>query len=178
MNEQAIMQESTVTPTSVGVRYGLIIGLVYVFFQVITYITYTSTNWKVGLIGFVILIVGIVFAYKYFKANNNGFMKYSQGLGIGTLAGLVAGILTAIVSYFYIEFIDPSVLENMKQAQIEMMEGFNLPEEQMDKFIEDLENKTTALRQAINQIIGLPIIAFILSLIIAAIMKRSQPEFE
>ncbi|QHL87712.1 DUF4199 family protein [Nibribacter ruber] len=178
MDNSVTASNPSVTTVSVGIRYGLITGLVSALYLVILYLTDNSTTWWLGLLGIVIPIVGMVQAFKHFREANGGLMSYGQAIGIGTLMGLVSGIITAITAYVYIEFVDPSVLEALKAGQIEMLEKFNLPEDKLDEEIAKLEESTTAGKQALSSLIGGPVGGFILSLIIGAIMKKKRPEFE
>ena len=100
--------ENKVTVSQIGLRYGLITGLVLIVFGLILQMTGLATNTWISSISYVILIIAIVLAHNAFKEGGDGFMSIGQGIGIGTLASVVAGTLSSIFSYIYIKFIDDS----------------------------------------------------------------------
>ncbi|RNI30330.1 DUF4199 domain-containing protein [Rufibacter immobilis] len=172
------MNERTVTPGSVGVRYGIITGFISIIFSLILYVTGLHTNKAVTYIGMIIPIAGIVLAYNYFKKENNGYMSYGQGLGIGTLLATVSGVLSSIFAYIYLKFIDPNIIEQIRNSSIEEMERNGMSDEQIEAATSMTEKFTTPEMMFIFGLIGAVFLGFIFSLIIAAIMKRNRPEFE
>jgi hypothetical protein len=162
----------------VAIRYGLITGLALIIFNLILFFTNNYGNMFLSLLGLLITIVGIVMAHNHFKKLNAGYMTYGQGLGLGVLLAGVSGVLTGLFLFIYMQYIDPSVLDQLRETQMGMMSNFNIPEDQMDKIMEDVEKKNTPGRHFINQILGSLVLGLILSLIIAAITKRNRPEFE
>lgn len=178
MENENYTQPAAPAVLPIAIRYGLITGLVMIIFTLITFFIGMYGAWYLGLIGIVIVIVMIVAAHNHYKKLNGGYMSYGKGLGIGTLTYGIAGILAGIFIYIYLTYIDPSVLDTMIEAQVAMMENFNLPEDKMDEALARLENENTPGRHFINQAVGGFVIGFFLSLIIAAITKRNRPEFE
>ncbi|KAA3435910.1 DUF4199 domain-containing protein [Rufibacter hautae] len=178
MNEQAIMQEPTVTPASVGIRYGIMTGFASIIFSLVLYLTGLHLNKGVTYLGTIIPIVGIILAYRYYKKENGGFMSYGQGLGTGTILATVSGVLSGIFTYIYLKFIDSNIIEQIRNASIEEMENKGMSDEQIEQATSMTEKFTTPEMMFLFGIVAAVILGFILSLIIAAIMKRSRPEFE
>ncbi|MBC3540755.1 DUF4199 domain-containing protein [Rufibacter sediminis] len=178
MNEQAIMHEPAVTPSSVGIRYGVITAFISIIFSLILYVTGLHTNKGLSYASMIIPIIGIVLAYNYFKKENGGFMSYGQGLGTGTIVTAVSGVLSGLFTYIYLKFVDPNVLEQIRNSSIEEMENKGMSDEQIEQAVSMTEKFTTPEMMLVMGLIGAVILGFFLSLIIAAIMKRSRPEFE
>ena len=104
--------ETTTTPvttTSVGVRYGLLTGLVSVIFSFILFVTHTDQS-PVRWLGLIILVGGMVLAHNAYKQANGSFMNYSEGLGIGAFMSLISGTLSTAFSYVYMKFVDPDYM--------------------------------------------------------------------
>jgi hypothetical protein len=173
------MEEQNTPWLPVAFKYGVITGLASAVFIVINFIAGTfSLIWVGLLVGLTISILGIVFAHREFKRNNGGFMKYGRGLMIGTLVSIIASIIGGLVTYCYIEFVDPGILDTMKEIQISMFEKFGMPEDKMDEAIAKVNEETTAINQLTRSFWNGLIGGFILSLIVSAFTKHNRPEFE
>lgn len=165
--------------SAVAVRYGLLTGIVSIIYTFLILATGQVGNSALGFLGLLILIGGIVLAQRTFRAANGGFMSYSEGLGIGMLVSLVSGLLSSVFSYAYREFIDPSVTQQIvDQTRAKLEQGGNMSDEQIDQAIAMSQKFSTGPISLVTGVIASLIGGLILSLIISAIMKRTQPEFE
>ncbi|SHJ63946.1 Protein of unknown function [Hymenobacter daecheongensis DSM 21074] len=167
-----------VTPTSVALRYGVLTGLASIIFSFILLVTGQEGNVPLSMLGFIIWIGGVVLAHKFFKANNGGFMSYSQGLGIGTLLSAVSGTMGAIFRYIYMEFIDPSAAQRGIEAMRVKLETQGLDDEQIEQSIAMSQKFSAGPVGLVFAIVMSIVLGFILCLIISAITKRNRPEFE
>lgn len=173
------MNETTTTsPSSVALRYGLITGFISIIYLLVLYVTEMNTNTALSWLGMLIPVAGIVMAYKAFKQENGGFMSYGQGLGIGTLLATVSSVVAGIFNYVYTSFIDSTVLTRMREAQMLEMEKKGLSEEQMEQAMAMADKFSGPGMMLVVGIIGGAVMGFIISLIVAAIMKNNRPEFE
>lgn len=170
---------TTITPASVGIRYGVLTGLVSVIYSFILLAARQEGNTPLGLLAFVIWIGGIWMAHKYYKANNEGFMSYGQGLTIGVILSLVSGVMGAIFRYIYMEFIDPAAMQRgMELARTKLEEKGGLSDEQIDQAIAMSQKFSSGPVGLVIAIVSAVVIGLILSLIISAITKNTRPEFE
>ncbi|ALD20415.1 DUF4199 domain-containing protein [Hymenobacter sp. DG25A] len=170
---------TTVTPASVGIRYGVLTGLVSIIYTFILLATRQEGNTPLGLLAFVIWIGGIWMAHKYYKANNEGFMSYGQGLTIGMILSLVSGVMGAIFRYVYMEFIDPAAVQRgVDLARTKMEQQGNLSDEQIDQAVAMSQKFSVGPVGLVIAIVFAVLIGLILSLIISAITKNTRPEFE
>ncbi len=180
MNEDFTpINSKSVSTSSVAVRYGIITGIVSIIYSLILFIT--ELNFKqqaLSWISFIILIGGIVMAHRHFKSENGGFMRYGQGLGIGSILSAVVGLLGGIFMYIYIKVIDSSFMERMKEMQIAELEKKNMSEEQMEQAMSMTEKFTGPEMMVVWSIVGTLLMGFLFSLIISAITKHTRPEFE
>ncbi|UPL47963.1 DUF4199 domain-containing protein [Hymenobacter sublimis] len=170
-----------VTPASVGIRYGLIVGIAGVILDLI--FRMTGLGFKMPVVSLVLIaalwIVGMVMAHKEFKRSNNGFMTYKQGIVIGLMIGLLYGILSGIFNYVYINFLDTNYVQSVRDYTEETLAKLNLPEEAMEKGLADFtQEKMGSALSIVKTIFGGVIGGLILSLIISAFTKHSRPEFE
>ena len=163
---------------SVALKYGFLFGLIGVIFQAILMVADLGDNRWLSSLAFIILIAGIVFAMKNYKEQNFGYMSYGQGLGIGTLLSTVFGFLSGIFTWIYTTFVDTDYMARMMEKQRVQMLEQGLPDEQVDAALAMAENFQGPLATIGGGTIGSLVLGFLLSLIIAAIMKNSRPEFE
>jgi Protein of unknown function (DUF4199) len=171
----------TVTPAAVGIRYGLLMGIVGVILDFL--LKTTGSDFKhpiiATLLALSVWVVGITFAHRYFKQQNGGLMTYGQGVIIGVLVGAIYGILSGLFSYIYINYLDPGYVESIRTYTEDTLANFNLPEEAVEQGLADittekLASPLTILKTSFGGAIG----GLILSLIISAITKKNRPEFE
>lgn len=139
------MEENTTstapTPRAIGMKYGLISGLVsIVFFLVLVLSGANAFDNKWGWVGMIFSIVILVLAHKAFKNEGDGFMSYGQGFGIGFWMGLISTLLGGLFTYVYSTIIDPATMERFYEAQRMAMEEQNMPEESMEMAISWTKN--------------------------------------
>jgi hypothetical protein len=166
------------TVSSVALKYGLLTGLASVVYTLLLFLTDQTTDGAFGWVSYAILIIGIVLAYREFKSMNQGYMAYGQGLGIGTLIGAVTGVLSAVFLYVYVSFVDTAFLEKIRERQIIELERRDLTDEQIEQALAISEQFIGPGMMALIAIIGSLILGFLFSLVIAAIMRNSRPDFE
>ena len=125
------MEDST-TPVSVraiGVKFGLIAGLIGTTqFLLISLLGENPFAPGWGWLGAAIIITVIFFAHKSFKDSGDGFMSYGQGVGISFWIALTATALSVPISYIFLTFIDPGVLDLFYEQQLAEMEKAGQPE--------------------------------------------------
>ncbi len=176
------METSTtapVTTAATGLRYGLLTGLVSIIFTFILFAIGQEGNGGLASVAFAILIVGIVLAHKAFKATNEGYMSYGQGLGIGVLVGGVNGVLTTVFNYVYRTFIDPDMVARaMDQMRAKLEEAGSMSEAQIEQIVTaSTKYSSGAFGLAIGIASGF-LLGLLFSLVVAAITKNAKPEFE
>jgi hypothetical protein len=161
--------EPTVTTKSTGIRFGLILAAISVVYFLITSIM--GVDMSVGIQKWAMSIVSIVvfvLAHKYFKENNGGFMTYGEGFKIGLLAGVVSSVISAVFTYVYMKFIDPTMSRVIRDRAVAQMEEQGQSEEQIEmamKFVDMfISPEAMALMTVIFGIIGSVVIALLVSI--------------
>jgi len=122
-----------VTARSVGLRHGLILGLVSIIFSLILILIGDSPfNRSISWVNWVFVIALVVIAHKRFKDGNNGYMSYGQGVGISFWISLASTVLGGIFLYIYITAIDPGLFDAVFEQQIQAMEEKGMPDDQIE----------------------------------------------
>lgn len=170
-------QKPTVFQT--GLKYGLILALITIAYSLILNLAGLAANRWLAFVLMVIFFSIVSFmGHKAFKEGGDGFMSYGQGLGIGMVIALVSGLISSIFSAIYIKFVDNSVMEQAMQEQIEKMEEQGLSDAQIDQAMEMASMFQTPAMLVLLGLLYSLFVGFIISLIVAAITKNSNPEVE
>ncbi len=169
---------TSVTPASVGLRYGLLTGLVNIIFSFILFVTHADQS-PVRWLGLGILIAGMVLAHNAYKQAQGGFMNYAEGLGIGAIMSLVSGVLSTAFSYVYIKFVDPEYMARvMETTRAKMEEKGGMTDEQIDQTVAMIQKFSSGGWMVLFGIVGSLLFGFLIALVVSAFTKRNRPEFE
>lgn len=171
------MQEQ-VSTTRVALKFGIITAVAVIVYSTLINLTGMTQNRALTSLAFVILIAGIVLAMKEYRVQNNTFMSYGQGLGIGSLISAIVGLLGSMFSMFYLEFIDNTIIQQSMDKAREDMESRGMDDSQIDQAMAMTEKFMTPGFMFAMGVLSYVIIGFIISLIIAAIMRKDKPVFE
>ncbi len=167
-----------VTPTSVGLRFGLLTGLASIIVSFGINALHLETS-PARYLTTAVLVVGIMFAQRDFKQSNAGFMGYGQGLGIGTVLSVVVGLLSAAFTYIYTSFVDPEMMtRTMEKVRADMEAKGTMSDVQIDQAMAMSAKFTSGPILLAFVIVGSIVIGFLISLITSAIIKNAKPEFE
>lgn len=131
--EQNTATTEPVSARSVGLKYGLILGVVSIIFFLVLALASVNPfdniwNW----VGLLFTIAAVVLAHKSFKESNDGFMTYGQGVGISFWIALISTLLGGIFTYLYITMVDGAILDAVFDKQREQMEAQGMPDDQID----------------------------------------------
>jgi ABC-type sugar transport system permease subunit len=103
-------------------------------------------------------------------------MSYGRGVGTGTLISLYSGLMSSVYSFIHFKFVNPEFADYQLALIRPKWEAAGMAEAQM----EQAEKMTRAMMGPVAQAILTPIMVvifgLILSLIIAAILKRPAPD--
>jgi hypothetical protein len=126
-----------------------------------------------SLLGFAIWIIFIVRAMQQYRDDvKNGVMSYGQALGTGVLTALVMGIISALYMILHYYVIDPSAIDQIREAMEAGYEESGMTEEQMEssEWIIDLMSSPTVL--AIMSVFSTVFMGLLISFVAAAVTKR------
>jgi putative Mn2+ efflux pump MntP len=161
--------------------YALIITIVQAVFNLLMYFTGHQTeklatgqylNWIALPITFILLWLGIR-AGREESADKS--LSYGQGVGAGTLISLFSGLMSGVYNYIHFKFIAPEFFDYQMELIRTKWTQAGMNSTQM----EQAEHFTKMMMGPVVTAISTPIMAVvlgvILSLIIAAFLKRPAP---
>jgi uncharacterized protein DUF4199 len=167
-----------------GLTYGVILGLVMIIYTVILYLGgvklfISPLAWVAWCIPIVVAVLG---GLKQKKALG-GYMSYGEALKTVFLICVIGSLISTIFSYVLFNIIDEPFRQALAQEtaviQEKMMRKFGASDALIEKSVADTlnGNSYTIGKIMLGYAFGL-IFWFIVSLIIAAIIKKNKPEFQ
>lgn len=164
------------TTTSVGLKFGLLTAGMLIIYDAILQISGLASISELGFLGLLILLIGMIMGMKTFRKSNSDFMTYKQGIGIGTIIVAIAGIISKIFNYCYINLIDDSNFLATLEKQRVSMEKKGMDAEMMERTLEMMKKNAYSPMSIVWGALGSIIVGFIISLVVAAVMKKNNPE--
>jgi hypothetical protein len=174
------MEENLEMPTvkSVAMKWGPILGLISIAIFLITALGEMQGNKIMNWIGLIPTIAIIYMAHKEYKDNGDGYMSYSQGLGLGTLIALISSLISTVFFYVYVKFVDTTYIEIIKDLQLAEMQQNGMGDAEIEQAMSMASGFMTPEVMSVFAIVIGVFFAFLLSLIISAITKNSNPELD
>ncbi|WP_138481097.1 DUF4199 domain-containing protein [Dyadobacter bucti] len=170
--------EEKVSTARVALKYGVLGSVVIMIFTTIINVAGLSQNKILSSLSFVFMIVAIVLSMKDFREQNKGFMSYGEGLGLGTLVSAVMGLLSSAFTMFYIQFIDNTLLTQGMDKVRSDMEAKGMDDSQIDQAMELSQRFMSPGVVFAMGVFMYILTGFIISLIVAAIVRKEKPVFE
>ncbi len=168
MNEQP-------STARIALKWGAILGLGLIVITLAMYLTDQTANPVFSVLTVVAMLACLVLAMRNFRSLNGGYMSYGEGLSIGALLSAVSGLLSAAFITFYNVVIDPTIQQrSIEQAREKFEEQGSLSDEQIDQAMEFSQKFQSPGFTFIAGVFGSLIMGFLLSLIVAAFIRRNK----
>lgn len=170
---------------SSAINWGLYLGIVLALFTVLGYVNLDLyTKWWFG-IGLLILIIvfGIISTAKS-KKIQNGFISFKQAFSSYFITLAIGLLISTVISIVIFNFVDPeaaaTLQEKIIEAQIQMMRRFGTPDEAIADAVAKLEAEENMFSIGkVFQSLAFQLIGYsIVGLIVAAVMKKNNPDAE
>ncbi|WP_020606302.1 DUF4199 domain-containing protein [Spirosoma spitsbergense] len=167
--------DNQTTTARTALKWGLITGIALVVYSIILYTLDQTTNGALSLVIYGILIGGLIVGMREYRTNNGGYMTYGEGMGLGALLSAIAGLLSSAFTVFYTQIIDPGFQERIVgQVRDQMEQQGKMSDEQIDQAIEWMQKFQSPGLQFMFGLLGTILIGVVLSLIIAAFIRRNK----
>ena len=124
---------------STTLKWGLITGMVYVIFSLISNMMGIQQSGN-RVLGFLVLtVLMIVTFFTIFLGvketrdeDLGGYLTFGQGFMTGFKIALIAGLISAVFTLIYSKFIDPDFAEKMMAGVEDQWDKAGMPEEQRE----------------------------------------------
>lgn len=159
----------------IALKWGVILGIALALITLVMYLTDQTTNQWFSALTAVAMVASLVMSMRDFRTLNGGYMAYGEGLSVGSLSSAVAGLISAAFITFYNVVIDPTIQQKaFEQARERMEEQGNLSDEQIEQAMEISQKFQSPGFTFIAGVFGTLIMGFLLSLIVAAFIRRNK----
>lgn len=167
---------------STTLLYALIMAIAQIVVNLISFFLgyqtdrISSGTWF-GFMPLVVSIVVLTLGIRAVREEQEGkYLTYGKGVGTGVLIALYSSLIGAVYSYIHLTFVNPNFADYMIEASRIKWAAAGMSESKMDgaeKFMRPL------FKPLVQSLISMGLGIFfgtILSLIIAAFLKRTPPE--
>jgi predicted permease len=165
--------------------YGFISALAGAFLTLILYFLgfhsdpskLTAAGWIGGLFGLAVTVVCLALGVRTRRDETpkDAPFGYGSALGAGMLITVVSSLLSTIFTYAYYAFINPAFAEIVLQDKLAKLEASGMSGDRLEKMEAMNRWMMTPVPMAVTALIILIVIGFIISLIVAGILKRPAP---
>ena len=159
----------------IATKYGLIQGVLGFLLFLVVAMTGMRQNWLTTSISIIALVVLIVLAHREYKKTHEGIMSYGQGVGVGTLLSVVASVLSSILLYIYVGFINTGYSAAALKIQRAAMEERGMSGAQIEQALSMTSAMLTPVGIVVAGLISGMIFGFIVALVVSAFTKCADP---
>jgi hypothetical protein len=137
-----------------------------------------------GLISIAITVIFLVVSLKKYRTQTGGFISFGNAFLYCFIISAVSALIYIVFSNLFIYFIEPDYYKNIMEAQKAWMENYlagKMPEENIAAELDKLDAQAVNMNSFgyILKTAGFTVLfGSIISLIIAAIMKKKPDVFE
>jgi hypothetical protein len=182
-NEMGNINEQNVSPQPVIIKYTLIsagVGIVLTLLSSMMGLMSKGfgTMMLVALVSIVIGIMVLVYAVREHRDQQLGGLITFNRVFIVTLAIMFfSGVINQLFSYVYSNYINPNAINDVLESTRSMMEKMNVPEEAIDKAIQEAETSAKSPMAIVKGIGSAAVGGAIVGAIMGAIMKKVPRPF-
>ncbi len=170
------------TIKSVGLNYGIYLGLFILIATVLRYVFSIDSfiNWKLNiLLGIISIVIAVMASLKARKLIG-GYISFKNAFIPFFITSLVAIVISTIIGILLFNVIDPEAAQYLNDQILEMtrgmMERFGAPQEAIDQAMAEAEGKDNfSIGNQLKSVVMQLAIMSVIGLIVAAIVKRKDP---
>ncbi|MEO8147622.1 MAG: DUF4199 domain-containing protein [Bacteroidia bacterium] len=159
-------------------KYGLIAGVAAIIWNLIMYLTgldRTEMNQALGWVAIILTLVFVVLAVKEQRDINKGYITFGGGFKTGFLVFLIAGLISCIYFYIHLTVVDTGMIDFLREKTMAEMAKKNMPEDQIEIAMKYTNMFLSPGVMACMGFVMNLIVGAIAALIVAAIMKKDPP---
>ena len=171
------MEEQQQSTFQLAVMPGILLAIALILFGLVMFLLDVAYDSKIMYVSYLIMIAGLYWAMTNIRDKGfDGYISYGKSFSSGFYIMLIASVIAAIYTYFYVTMINPGMIEDiLLNAEEKMLEANpNMSDEEIEMAISMTEKFTSPVMMAVWGFIGNIVSGTIFSLIIAIFVKREN----
>jgi hypothetical protein len=157
--------------------YGGITGGAIILHSIILYTLNASFSVYAQVTGYLLPIALITLVlYLYRKEYLGGYMTYTQGLGMGSLIMVIAGIIGAVYMFIFLKYIDPGFIKVVFQMQEDKMLEKGMDEAAIEQAMAFTEKMRSVGVMTAVSFISTAFMGFVFSAIVSIFLKKEPKD--
>lgn len=169
-----------------AVRGGLITALLLIALGLIMQVSglsdpansNSSANIITGLVSFILLAGGLIWAIRTHKTDQSGYLTFGRGVTVGMVATLIIAVITAIWTILNFLVIQPDMIEQMMDGAREGMysQNPNMSDSDAEQAMSFMTWMFNPYILAVFSFFTVLVQGLIISLIGSAVLKNNPPQ--
>lgn len=173
---QCMEEKPPASIAGIAAKYGLIMGVLsFVALLVETLTGIVKQSVVTAVISLALLVILMVLAHRELKLTRKGMMTYPQGLGCGTLLACVSAVVSSVLTYVYVSYINTGFLPSLIQAQHATLARRGITGAQAQQMMAIYSVIYRPMLFGILSLLGGVIIGFVVALIVSIFTQRGDP---
>ncbi|WP_271766401.1 DUF4199 domain-containing protein [Aquimarina algiphila] len=172
------MEETTISTKNYILNYGLILGIAWIIYGFVRYITGNAinSNWTFLIVELLIHLSVIIYGIHAYKLANNGFLELKKALKVGVGIAFIGVILAIFWKVILAYLIEPDLINQIVDARKEeiIQKKLDLSEEDIQQNIALVKKLSSPLISSILVFISNIIFGFIIALFAGAILQKNR----
>ncbi|ANQ50336.1 DUF4199 domain-containing protein [Flammeovirga yaeyamensis] len=161
----------------VAMKYGAIAGVFSFVYYIFLTVLDKSQDGLLSSLGMVVTITAMFMAVREYKSETNGYLPFGQAFKTGAFMGVISSLISSVLNYVYITFIDDSGIQTvLEEARLELEKNPQLTNDQIDQAMSITEMFVNTPLALVAGIISSVIMSCIIALMIAFILKQENPD--
>ena len=169
---------------STTVKWGLITGMVYVAFSLVSNLLGVQQGaggnlglgMLIGLLQFITTFFTIFLGVKETRNEDlGGYLTLSQGFKTGLKIAFIASLMAGVFTMIYMQFIDPEMADRMMSASEAQMDEMNVPEERRETSLKWTGYMTNPFIMGGFMIVWITFWGMLKGLVAGLILKKDPP---
>lgn len=159
--------------------YGFYLSIVLIILSLVFYVLdLYQASWT-GYVSYAALFGGITISIIYYRNNHlNGFLSYGEGVTIGFLTGLFAGLIAAVYTFIFMKFMGDGMIQELLIAAEENV--LKIRPDISDEELDMAMNMTKKMMQpgwmSIMAFFGNALFSLIFALVASIFTKKEEPQ--
>lgn len=131
----------------------------------------------INVLNALIIAGALVLAVKKHRDEDlDGYIAFGKAFGLGMLTVVIIAVISGIWTFVYISFIDPEMINVMKEAARAQMESQGMSGEQLEQAMAMNSKFMNPGIITLFAILGAMFFGLIISLVVAGVMKKQPPQ--